>query len=172
MDKRGEIEASWKEFDKNREEREFYNGLEAYIAQNSHPYTPLQKNMYDMEKNDYINGKDIFVSESQLLSLIKESVKNILKEEFNIEYYKDSSDGWVKSLANNGLRMGMTPEEIKYLIQKREKEQNDYEISQFNNTDKINDLRRQGEMCQDKRINGVSYGSNGSIYDDSLWNGH
>lgn len=49
-----------------------------------------------------------------------------MSNDFNIDEYKKSNDGWVRSLATNGLKMGMTPEEIEYLILKREKEQTDY----------------------------------------------
>lgn len=40
--------------------------------------------------------------------------------------YKNSEDEWIRNLANNGLDVGMTADEIEYLIRKRKKEMGDY----------------------------------------------
>ena len=86
------------------------------------------------------------------------------KENLNLAYdfdldpkdYKNSPDEWIRNLAINGRNAGMLPEEIEYLIKKRMKEKEEYEISRFKT-----DAERAYEA---KRREG------GSILNQAFWN--
>jgi hypothetical protein len=97
-------------------------------------------------------------------------VKEVLKEAYDFdidpENYKNSEDSWVRNLANNGKNAGMSPEEIEYLIKKRIKEMEDYELSN-NSTDS---KREETERAYDNRNRDESYGDKGWTLNPVFWN--
>ena len=124
-----------------------------------------------MDKRKRVEESEMGVGlkKSQLLSVVTEMVKNVLKEAYDFdidpENYKESNDGWVKNLANNGQNMGMTPDEIEYLIRKRIKEMEDYELSK----DSPESKREEAERAYDARRADNSFGQRGLTLNQAFW---
>lgn len=96
-------------------------------------------------------------------------VKEVLKEAYDFDIdpknYKNSEDVWIRNLANNGKSAGMSPEEIEYLIRKRIKEMEDYEISKNSAENK----REEDERAYDGSNRDESFGNGGLTLNPVFW---